>query len=400
MIELPKWLRKFQRISWEPEILISGGILFTLFQAQSTLIQIKNYLYPLALQGLNPTLGFFTVGISALTIGFSFHLITKAFWIALLALKSVFPEGLNVTKLNYSEYFLKKESIDSSIDLTISKIGNTASLMFVVSFLFLLMSFGLGTYMILVSGLLFLLPLELLPFYIPISVFIFAPLIIPFIDFITFGSLKRGEISSKIYYPYYKIISWMTLSFLYRDILYTLISNIPKRRLVFFTLLFIIPTTILVYYNIAGFTHRSTAINRWSFWDDSAYNRSMVIRKYENLRNSDDPIVRGTIHGDVINEKHIKLYLRYQNWMDWQLKDLADSNPTFSDNQIINMYIAIEIDNISIDSVSWNYTRKMDINQFGIVGFIPIPNLEYGRHVIEVNTNEGFFLFTAPFWKE
>lgn len=191
----------------------------------------------------------------------------------------------------------------------------------------------------------------------------------------------------------------MTLSFLYRDILYTLISNIPKRRLVIFTLLFIIPTTILGYYNIAGFTHRSTTINSWTFWDDSTFNRSMVNRKYENLRNQDDPIVKGTIHSDVINEKHIKLYLRYQNWMDWQLKDLADSNPTFSDNQIMNMYFHIEIDNISIDSVFWNFTRKRNINQFGIVGFIPIPDLKLGLHVVEVNTNEGF-LFTAPFWKE
>jgi len=399
MIEISKWLRKFQRISWEPEILISGGILFTLFQAQSALIQVKNYLYPLGGPQLNPTLGFFAFGISALTVGFSLYLILKAFWIALLALKSVFPEGINVKKLNYSESFLRKVSIDSSLDSNISKIGNTSSLMFVVSFLFLLMFFGLGAYVVLITALLFLFPLKLLPFYIPIAAVVFIPLIIPFIDFVTFGGLKKGKISTKIYYPYYKLISWMTLSFLYRDILYTLISNIPKIRLVIFTLLFIIPTTILGYYNIAGFTHRSTTINSWSFWDDSTFNRSMVNRKYENLRNPDDPIVKGTIHSDVISEKHIKLYLRYQNWMDWQLKDLADSNPTFSDNQIMNMYFDIEIDNISIDSVSWNFTRKRNINQFGIVGFIPIPDLKYGLHVVEVNTNEGF-LFTAPFWKE
>ena len=85
--------------------------------------------------------------------------------------------------------------------------------------------------------------------------------------------------------------------------------------------------------------------------------------------------------------------------MDRQLKNLAESNQSLSDNQIMNMYFDIKIDNISADSVAWNYTSKTDISQFGIVGFVPILNLEYGPHLIEVYTNENL-LFTAPFWKE
>lgn len=399
MIEVSKWVRKFQRLSWEPEILISGGILFTLFQAQSALILTKNYFYPLASPGLSITLGLFAVGISALTVGFSLHLITKTFWIALLALKSVFPGGINLKKLNYSESFLRKESIDNSLKSSISKIGNTSSLMFVVSFLVLLIFFGIGTYVILMTGLLYFFPLGRW-FNIPVLGVFIVPLILPFVDFITLGSLKKGKIVSKVYYPFYKIISWMTLSFLYRDILYTLISNIPKRRLVLFSLLFIISTSILGYRNIAGYLHFDTAFNNWTFFDDGFFSKqSMDIRKYENLRNSGDPIIGGNIHSDVINEKHIKLYLRYQHWMDRQLKNLAESNQSLSDNQIMNMYFDIKIDNISADSVAWNYTSKTDISQFGIVGFVPILNLEYGPHLIEVYTNENL-LFTAPFWKE
>ena len=170
MKEIPKWIKKFQRIGWEPEILISGGLLFTLLQVPSTLIQLKNFLTPTEAPGIPPTLGFFALGISALTIGFSFHLITKAFWIALLALKSVYPDGINFTKLNYSESFLKNESVDRSLDSIIIKVGNTSSLMFVISFLFLMMFFGVGTYIILMTISLFYLPINL-----PVPVLVFLP---------------------------------------------------------------------------------------------------------------------------------------------------------------------------------------------------------------------------------
>lgn len=242
-MDTSKWISKFQRISWEPEILISGGILFTLFQAQSVLVQVMNYIYPLATPGILQTLGLFAVGISALTIGFSLHLVTKAFWIALLALNSVFPKGINLDKLGYSELFIIKLSIDPSLNSIVAKAGNTSSLMFVVAFLSLLVFFGLGVYMILMTLIFYVLPLEQIPFFIPFWI-VFIPFIIPLIDFITFGQLKKWTFTSMIYYPYYKFISWLTLSFLYRDILYTINSNIPKGRIVLFSLLFIIPTSI------------------------------------------------------------------------------------------------------------------------------------------------------------
>ena len=396
-MEISKWVKKFQRISWEPEILISGGILFTLFQTQGALIQINNFLYPLAIKGLAPILGLFAIGISALTVGFSVHLISKAFWIAMFALKSVYPGGINVERLNYSESFLKKIPIDQSLDSTISKVGNTASLLFVTSFLFLIVFFGIGLFMVLMMLLYTYIPFELLPFYIPFELIIFTLLILPFIDFITFGILKKGELRSKIYLPYYKLFSWITLSFLYRDILNTLVSNIPRSRILLFTLFFTLATILLGYRNVAGFTSNPMAFEAWNFFDLN--NQSMGETKYENLREASDRITKGTIHSDVITESHIKLYLRYRTWWDVELGDLADDNQTLSDSEIFSIYIQIKIDDTIVDSVSWNYTRKAEINQYGLIGFIPIPNLEYGYHVVTVHINEDLY-FTAPFWKE
>ena len=62
------WVEKFKRISWEPEILISGGMLFTLLQAKSALVVVHNQFYPLGLHGFKIILIFFTLSISALTL--------------------------------------------------------------------------------------------------------------------------------------------------------------------------------------------------------------------------------------------------------------------------------------------------------------------------------------------
>ncbi|MEM6378077.1 MAG: hypothetical protein AAF705_07685, partial [Bacteroidota bacterium] len=46
-----------------------------------------------------------------------------------------------------------------------------------------------------------------------------------FLDFITIGWLKRFERFSKIYYPFYRLFSWLTLAPLYRPLYYNLIDN-------------------------------------------------------------------------------------------------------------------------------------------------------------------------------
>ena len=88
------WIAKFKRISWEPEILISGGILFTLFQVQTALVQVHNYIYPMHIKESNVASAIIALSVSALTVGFSLHLITKAFWVALMAIKTVFLKVL------------------------------------------------------------------------------------------------------------------------------------------------------------------------------------------------------------------------------------------------------------------------------------------------------------------
>lgn len=387
------WIEKFKRISWEPEILISGGILFTLFQAQSGLVQVHNYLYPLQIRGTNAVLGLMALSISALNVGFILHLITKAFWIALLALKSVFPVGIKKEKLGYSETFLKRISIDLSIKSKISSVGNTSSLMFTISFLFLLIFLGIMNYLIF-WGIIF--KVSQSSFY--VLYIALALLILPLIDFITFGSLKKSSAISAIYYPIYKFISWITLSFLYREILYAIFSNVSKKHILLFSFFFILASSLLTFRNIASSNYRSMAFHNWSFFDNT-YANTIIERNYENLREQGDPVARATIQSDVVKDNYIKLYVRYRR-MDFPLDSLATKYPDLSKNSLFNKFLDIKIDTTAIDSISWFYTRKMDLNQYGIIGYFPIDRIARGSHIIEIRTSQDEWIFTIPFWKE
>jgi hypothetical protein len=63
---------------------------------------------------------------------------------------------------------------------------------------------------------------------IQIVLFIFA--FIYFIDFVSLGLIKRIKWFSKIYFPFYRFFSWITLAPLYRPIYYNLVDNRFGRR--------------------------------------------------------------------------------------------------------------------------------------------------------------------------
>ena len=175
--------------------------------------------------------------------------------------KNSFPKGINNEKLKYNKEFLDRLSIDLTLNSPIIKVGGASSLLFSISFLFLLIFLGIFNYLVF-----WIIIFSLFKFHFAYEFVIIISLILPFIDFISLGSLKKIRLISRIYYPNYKFISWITLSFLYKEMLYTLISNIPKRHIILFSLFFFLLSGLLTYRNIASFNHRSTALHDWFFF--------------------------------------------------------------------------------------------------------------------------------------
>ncbi|MEM1245088.1 MAG: hypothetical protein AAGK22_01890 [Acidobacteriota bacterium] len=93
-----------QRATWELELLISGAVVFSLFQLPSLLarwffsvdrhLSKEDFFYPFFLYYGS------TLAVIALIAGFSIHFLARGFWVAICGLNEVFPEGVRWEKLD------------------------------------------------------------------------------------------------------------------------------------------------------------------------------------------------------------------------------------------------------------------------------------------------------------
>ena len=159
-------------------------------------------------------------------------------------------------------------------------------------------------------------------------------------------------------------------------------------------------SSFLTFWNSADFLIRQTTSNDWEFYNPT-FSSLINERFYENTRQPSDQVAIATIQSDVIKDNHIKLYVRYKNIMDWELDSLAKQYPDYSSNQVLNKYINVTIDEKQIDSVSWFFTKKQDINQPGLLGYLSIDGLTNGIHQLNVNSiTRSSQVYSIPFWKE
>ena len=86
--------------------------------------------------------------------------------------------------------------------------------------------------------------------------------------------------------------------------------------------------------------------------------------------------------------------------MDPGVDSLAIKHPGLSKSVLINKYLDIKIDSKSVDSISRLFTRKLALNQYGLIGYFQIDNISSGLHTLHINTIENEWIFTIPFWKE
>jgi len=316
------WIRKLQRESWELEMLTSGISIFLLFQIPSHLEEANTYIADnFARNNLSAAVSLllFMFHISAYVVIFNLllHLISRGFWIGVIGLHSVFPEGVKFEKLSYSELFNKKLKQNiPGLDVWTIYLDNVCSVIFGFTFLIILSLISLGLYFIFFLVTVYILSImlgwiesllgesnfyfEVIFLMTPVLLFVFAGLIY-LIDFFTLGAIKKGRRISKIYYPIYKLSSYITLSFLYRPIYYTFISNISKRKIGLFLgvyILFILAVNITSYHSHI-------------YFPEEPEKEILKNNYYDNLRPHDARIEKASIQADIIREKYVRLFIYY-----------------------------------------------------------------------------------------
>lgn len=316
--QISEWLDKLQRESWNLELLISGFSIFLLIQAKDTLEQSINYInanfnFPNNLQVL--VVGFLLIlklAAFILTLNLLVHILLRGFWIGAVGLRSV-QEKIDFKKLKYSAFFTEKlPKKVSTLDQLLITLDNFSSVIFAFTFLviFMFLSLFLGLSFIGLFPYLF----ELLKNNIgegfakvlsyPVNFFIIILLLSGFIylvDTISLGFFKKYKWLSKIYYPIYVLFGFVTVSFIYRGIYYSLISRFSKRRI----RLFFIPYICLIF--LAPFFR----YDQFIFYPDDISDYNHLNMYYDDLRKEDNWISHASIPAQQIDGQFFPLFIRY-----------------------------------------------------------------------------------------
>ena len=345
-----EWLEKLQQESWQLELLISGFALFGIWESRDILESFTNFLavntpvksnasmvLKVATQMLRGAwLVFFT--------NLLMHVILRGLWIGAIGLRYVSGD-IDYDKLKYSEsftkYFKKKVGgFDDYIERLEKICSSIFAYTFLLFFIFLSLSFFIIFWILLAAVLNYLFDSDSSLFSLTIiinTVFGFLAFFV-FIDFITLGLFKKikGKSFSKVYGYVYRFYSFITLSFIYRPLLYNFLDTKYTRRLFWFS----IPYLLLL---------------------------TLVLPNFILEANPHFPEISGQSGGDNFISKHV---VNSNNYDDLREKNLAISNSSrnrirwisLSNYEITSNYASVFIRQAGIDEEL--LSNKYDITAY------------------------------------
>jgi len=428
-----KLLDRLQEDSWQLELLISGFAIFGLFYIVDPL---THYLLNAELSSNKMATKFYQIAILSVYIlifNLLLHVLLRALWIGSLGLRYVSGE-IEYDDLNYSEKFTKylKKKV-GTFDDYISKLENISSVMFAISFLliFYVVAFTIINYITNSSGHLIA---EISVKWIRVGLNILLIVyvigsILTFIDFITQGLLKKNKWISMVYFPFYRVFSILTLSFLYRPLVYNLLDNKFGRRIS----LLLFPVYFLIFIMTTLQYQTSNIIPLWSI--NNSTNDIATSANYEDLIKNDNQLYVKyfAIQSKIITDPYIKIIIPMRQYIE---NPLIDFNPDLKlgkgirgyysafhltvSNTRINAHKKINIDSLAsvyLNTFEKYYSFKIDSiscktdfiivnsnDDLGVETYIGIKYLSEGKHIIEFqklkhkDTDSLVSIIKVPFW--
>ncbi|WP_225035477.1 hypothetical protein [Winogradskyella sp. SM1960] len=421
-----KLLDRLQEESWQLELLISGFAIFGLFSAYPNLEIAYQHTQ-------NENNAFFmmvlVVALSACSIlifNLLFHVLLRGLWIGALGLRYVSGD-IDYDTLNYSKKFntYLKDKV-GSFDRYIGRLENYCSIIFAISFLLIFYMLAIA---LTIGSIVFVLTIFIddhsfsdisTYFGIVLLVFLITGMLLTFFDFITLGFLKKKKWISKIYFPIYWCFSFITLSFLYRPLVYNFLDHKFGKRLSFF----LVPIYITLIWITSLYYNQS---NYFNFTESSGSSIANSFNYEDMLIEKSDFIENIAINSKVISDPYIKVFIAFDKNIEDEIslfnpsleleEDIRGITSEMSTVHSEYMTDALKIEYIStfntlysVDIDSTMYPTEFILGasikkQKGFETYIGIKNLKEGKHMIHVNRKTIKKLDTItkteasiPFW--
>jgi hypothetical protein len=427
--EFKKLLQKLQEESWQLELLISGFAIFGLFTAIPIITESLNdaensnqiYKFVISLVGI--------ISCYILIFNLLLHVLLRGLWIGALGLRYVSGD-IDYDSLKYSQKFTKylKKRV-GSFDKYIGTLENYCSVIFAISFLLIFYVLAI-TFTILAIALIAsqLLDNDDLPNWlsqgvgITLMVFLVFGMFFTVIDFITLGFLKKKKWISRIYFPVYWVFSFITLSFMYRPLVYNFLDNKFGKRLSLALVPFYILITLAtsLKYNVSNYISTDMSSNVYV-----ANNNN-----YEDLLNENNGFIDNVaIQSKVISDNYVKVFVLFSENIENRifnfnplLKPEEDSRGlktgiNFGNNTSIRKSDSLrraylktfnEIYSVKIDTIKYEtdfILAHSKNDKLGFETYISTKTLAEGKHLLKVNRlriskgdTTNWNVSKIPFW--
>ncbi|WP_445385262.1 hypothetical protein ACT6NV_00115 [Robiginitalea sp. IMCC44478] len=422
-----KWLDILQQESWQLELIISGFAIYGLFMViepiETAGLQAdidQNIYKEILFQGLEVSWYIITINLIA-------HVILRGLWIGAIGLRYVSAD-IDYDKLNYSPKFRRHlEKRVGSFDRYVASLEKYCSIIFAITFLlvFYLLGLLMITFCFAMLGL-FLDKPETPDWVrnwiiIPSIIFIAIGTLLTFIDFATQGWLKRKKWTTFFYYPVYWVFKFLTLSILYRPMVYNFLDTRFGKRLSFFVVPIYLAGTLIVGTGFSTSNYLTQDMSSNSFTANQA--------NYEDLMRDKAVFTnRASIPSRVIYKSALPVFVVYGKSIENDVfrfneelkpsEDMRGIHSIFGDGTVPNRQRFEKLDDY-LETLEDMYTLKVDSipfkptflfvenaqKQIGFETTLDLQDFQRGKHVLNV-TRKDFRADTVytrtiiriPFW--
>lgn len=392
--ETPAWLIRVQEQSWEPEILVSGIVLYGLFQVPELIEQLHHFLNHFSFEvfsgGTADTtmLAMLKVANVWLIAGFMMHLLLRSIWVALIGLSYVYKNGVDVKRLKMKEQYNRVIFKTPNYLPNIVRLEEICSTTFAISFLLFMFILGgfffLGVIVVVLTTWLYFFPDRHDFSWVDPFLTVIGGLYL--LDFLTLGLFKRIPYFSRVYFPVYRVMSFLTLSPLYRKIYYGLISNHKKWKSVLAILTFLSVTALLY----SRFRLDKNPADRLSLRLSDNAEQLMYPGHYGNWSEG-EPSALIHIPADVIEAQVLSVFIVHRSTYETRyIKPLCDyesrQDSVGQDTLIMDClarFYSLKVDGVAV-AADFLFTRKRDPAQVGLQTYVDIGHLEKGMHRVEL----------------
>lgn len=425
--------------TWELELLISGAVLFALFQLPSLINSFFAHLEPHTTSATASAVFFVHLYVKAivyaLIASFVVHLVARAYWVGLVGLHSVFPHGMRWEEMKVGPISLQvyRERL-SSLQPIIARADNFCSVIFSFAFLLALMF----AFTILISGLFSAIAYGLAQlffggryvrhFFFGLTALLAAvPMVTAVIDRRIGPRLTPNSRGARMLRNAAVSGYRIGLINIIGPVFLTLLTNIGRGKviMIFYAAMFSI--ILFVAAERLANTDR-LSVNSYDYYGSSDAH-GVNYRFYETQRSDDEILPRTpSIQADIIRDPYVKLFIPYSPARHNALvsrecpgvRPLQDrgfqlgSDPAVPDSlalpvlRCLGRIHAVTLDGTPLAEPDFRFYEHPRSGIKGIIAYIPVDSLARGRHVLVVKPAPRIDAgtprtpprpYVIPFWK-